>query len=199
MAGDHVTTSEHESLKARAINEAKSFLYITLYFWVLFLTFDVFRATTLSAYHVDVEGQGFAIVNALVLAKVTLIVEGLYARRRLRDVPLVYCVLSHALLLTVILIAFHAIEDLVRATLHGKRLAESIADFNGEHLQGIISTGAIFLVILMPFCAFQEFARLVGGRPLRQAFFASRKGMAFSLVQEMRPGPVADPKRRRSG
>jgi hypothetical protein len=192
MADDRVTTPEHESLKARAINELKSFLYITLYFWVLFLTFDVFRAGTLAEYHVSPVSQGFAIINALVLAKVTLIEEGLYARRRLRDVPLVYCVLSHALLLTAILIVFHGIEELVGAMFHGKGLAESVAAFNGGRLESILSTAVIYLVVLIPFCAFQELARLVGERALREAFFASRKGVAFSLIQEIQPNPVAE-------
>ena len=109
-----LATASAHSLRQRAIHELRTFFLITLYFWVLFLTFDLYRWAAVQAHNISFEGQGFAIVKALVLAKVTLLVETLLARRKLHAMPMLYAALGHALLLALILVAFHVFEDVVR-------------------------------------------------------------------------------------
>ncbi len=179
----------HDSLKDRAVHELKAFIYITLYFWVLFLTFDIYRWTAFQAHNISIEGQGFAIVNALILAKVTLVVETLLARRKLRDAPMIFAVLGHALLLALVLVAFHVVEDVVRAMWHGAAFLESL-ELDRAHLARLASMGAIFFVATIPFCAFQEFVRLIGHEALLKAIFAPRAGVTFRLVAEQQAGPA---------
>ena len=56
-------------LKERAVNEAKRFVIIFLYLWVLFSLFALHKSIILNEPSL-ILGQGFAIVNALVLAKI---------------------------------------------------------------------------------------------------------------------------------
>ena len=190
VSSGQLPVAGHESLKTRAMSELKAFFYITMYFWVLFLTFGLYKAAILQEHNISVEGQSFAIVNALVLAKVTLIVETFYTSRRLQNVPLVYAVLSHALLLSLILVAFHGIEEVLKAMIHGKSLAASIAGIGDGQLSNPFSMGAIFFVMLIPFCAFRELARLFGSEPFSRVFLGSRSGLTFKLVTDINPGPA---------
>jgi len=180
--------ASHGSLRQRALHELRTFLVITLYFWVLFLTFDLYRWAAMQAHNISIEGQGFAIVNALVLAKVTLLVETLLARRRLHAMPMVYAVLGHALLLALILVAFHTLEDVVRGMWHGGSFIGSLAP-GRDHLARLLATAAIFFVTTIPFCAFQEFARLIGHAALLRAILSPRAGVVFRLTAESQAAP----------
>ena len=183
-----LTPASHGSLRRRAIHEVRTFFVITLYFWVLFLTFDLYRWAAMQAHNISVEGQGFAIVNALMLAKVTLLVETLLARRKLHAMPMIYAVVGHALLLALILVAFHVLEDVVRGMWHGGSFIGSPA-LGRDHLARLLAMAAIFFVTTIPFCAFQEFARLIGHAALLRAILSPRAGIVFHLVAETRAVP----------
>jgi hypothetical protein len=176
--------SGHDNLKARIFSESEAFLYITIYFWVLFLAFDLYRSGILEKFNIGAADETLNIVKALVLGKVTLVVESLYGRRRLRNVPLFFAVLSHALLLSVILLASLFLEKVIKGMVHGDSFTATLAGLAGGHIGIPLSLGAIFFVVMIPLCAFQELGRLVGRKPLSRAFFGSRKGLAFRLVTE---------------
>lgn len=177
---DESLVTERPSLKQRALEELKTFLYITLYFWVLFLVFDLYRMS-LRSEGVSIVDNGFALVNAFLLAKVALVTEGLYKRRRTRNVPLAYRVFAHSLLLSVVLIAFSLFEEGIKALFHGHALSEHL-DAAGIAL--ILARAGIFFVMLIPFCAFQELAQLLGIAPLVAVFFGRPAGKRYALVCE---------------
>src|SRR5271169_270899 len=120
---------EKPSLKARALDEFRHYVVITLYLWLLFALFSLYRRMILQENGIGVWGQTFAIVNALVFAKVILIAQALHLEAGLRKYPRIYIVLGNALLFTIVLIAFHIFEDAVKAWFESRPLATSIADF----------------------------------------------------------------------
>jgi hypothetical protein len=156
------------SLKARAIDEIKSFVVITLYLWLLLGLFDLLRTIALEQAHVNLQEQGLAIVNALILAKVMLIAEDLKLGSRFEDSPLIYSVLWKSAAFSVVLICFHIVEDAALAWLHGKPLADSLAAFGSGDLKGVLAVGAILFVALIPFFMFAEIGRVVGHAKLWQ-------------------------------
>lgn len=171
-------------LKERAIDEAKKFLIMTLYLWVLFALFNLHKTAILQQNHVDYQEQGFAIVNALVLAKVMLVADDLKLGTRLVQNPLIYHVLYSAFAFAVVLICFHIIEDAVVALLRGKPLADALADFGAGNLRGVLSYGAIAFVALIPFFLFRGIARAVGEDQLWQLVFSRAKRTFTLVVQE---------------
>ena len=83
MAGD-----ELDRLKERVIPEAKKLLWIVAYLWVLLSLFALHKSIILgepSFYH-----QGFAIINAFVLAKIIFVAEDFHVAEKLKDRPLIY-------------------------------------------------------------------------------------------------------------
>ena len=64
-------TGSGKSLKQRAYHELKEFLVMTIYLWVVLGLFVLYKSVVLAQYHInDGVEYGFAILNALALAKV---------------------------------------------------------------------------------------------------------------------------------
>ena len=73
-----------------------------------------------------------------------------------------FIVLGNALLFTIVLLAFHVLEEAIKAWFDGRPLATSIAVFGGGTLAGFLTLGAIFFVVPIPFFGVREVARAVG-------------------------------------
>ncbi len=175
--------AEKPSLKSRALDELRQYAIITLYLWVFFALFSLYRRMILEENGISVWQQTFAIINALVFGKVILIAQALHLEAGLRKYPRAFIVLGNSLLFTIMLLAFHVLEEAIKAWIQGQPLANSIADFGGGTLSGFLTIGAIFFVALIPFFGMQEVARAVGGRALWDLFFTGRT-QTFKLVED---------------
>ena len=173
--------SHKPSIKARAIDQIKRFLIMTLYLWAFFATLSLHRTIILEQEHISYQEQGLAIVNALVLAKVMLIAQDLHLGTRFKDTPLIHSVLYNSAAFSVVLICFHIVEQATIALLNGKPLVDSLADFGSRDLKGILSVGAIAFVALIPFFMFTELGRVLGSDKLRQLVLTRRR-KAIALV-----------------
>ena len=182
-AEDGANTIKHE-LKRRLFEEANKFLVITLYIWAMLALFGLHKILVLDQRHIDYQGQSFAIVNALILAKVVLIAEDLHLGGRLRAPRLIYSVLYKSVLFAAVLVCFRIVEGVTVAWFHARPLSESLAEFGRGDLKGIMSMAALVAVAFIPFFMFREAARVIGGDRLWQLFF-DRGGKTFRLsVQE---------------
>lgn len=159
---DNHSDWQKPGLRARAIDEGKKFLIMTLYLWVFIAALNLHKDAILQQNHIDYEAQGFAIVNALVLAKIMLVADGLKLGTRFGERPLIYSVLYSSLLFAIVLICFHIVEGAAVALLHGRPIAGSLADFGAGNLKGVLSYGAIVFLALIPFFLFRGIARAVG-------------------------------------
>jgi hypothetical protein len=175
---------EKPALKARAISEIKKFLIITLYLWVLFALFSLHRTLILEKEHLDYEEQGFAIVNALIFAKVILIAEGLKLGHHFKNHPLLYSVIWRSGVFALLLVCFHIAEKALSAWLHNQPLGDSLAEFGNGGIPSILAVGAIVFVMLIPFFMFEELGRVLGEYKLWRLLVArDRKSIALQ-VQE---------------
>lgn len=180
-AADPKSARAPHSLRARLLHEVNIFLLITLYFWALLGSFALYRSIMYASLGIEGERQTLAIVNALILAKVTMVVEAIYGRRELRDRPLILPVIKHSALLTAILIAFHALEGAVRGLILHGAARNVLDDLGGGTPVAVLSVFILFFVMLLPFCAIQELARVLGGSTLRRIFFAGRHGVSIRV------------------
>jgi hypothetical protein len=146
--------------------QQKEFLAMFIYLWLILALFAIHRSIILAEQHLNYQAQGFAIVNALILAKVMLIGEDLNLGNRFREKPLVHSILYKSLVFAVFFICFHIFEEVVVGVFRGKTVAQSLPTIGGGSLQGIVSVGAIVFVSLVPFFAFREIGRVIGKREL---------------------------------
>ena len=152
----------HESLKEKAIGEMKVYLAIALYLWVLLALFAMFKKALLQENGLDYWNQSYAFVSALILGKVILLGDILKLGDSLRNRALVWVVLGKTLIFTVLLMAFHVAEELIRAAIKGLPLMESILHIGGGSWFGVYTYAAIMFVMLIPLAAFRELSFVLG-------------------------------------
>jgi hypothetical protein len=155
------------------VREARKFLVRFLYLWILFALFALHKWILLPEDGL-IYAQGFAILNAFVLAKVMLIGDNLHVGETFDTRPLIYPVLFKSALFAIILVCFDLIEEVVVRNLRGQSIAEGIQSVGGGTLEGILSVGIIIFVVLIPYFAFREMAKVVGDRQMRELLFVRR-------------------------
>jgi hypothetical protein len=105
MVGDQLSR-----FKQKGVREARRVLWIFAYLWVLLGLFALHKSIVLNEpdpfYH-----QGFAVINALVLAKIVYIAEAFNVADNLKSRPLIYPILYRSAMFSLILILFHLIEE----------------------------------------------------------------------------------------
>jgi hypothetical protein len=178
--------TSHGTLKQKAYHELKEFLGIALYLWVILALFQLYRSLLLSEEHVTaVVHQGFAVINALALAKVLLIAKALHLGEWVEDWPLIYPTFLKSALFTIVLACFKILEDAGLGMYRGKSFQESIADLGGGSLNGILCVSLILFVTLIPFFVVTELQKVLGEGKLMQLFFRPRN--SFTPATEQSP------------
>ena len=167
-------TTQKGTLKERLYHEFREFLVITLYLWVIFALFLLYKAVILNEEHIDVIAKGFALLNALALAKVMLVARALHFGEWADDAPLIYPTLLKSVLFAALLAGFKIIEEWGVGVYHGRSLQESLERLGGGTLSGILTLSLILFVMLIPFFGFTELQRVLGENKLRQLFFGRR-------------------------
>ena len=106
-----VTVSEGKrTLKQKAIHAAREYLVIALYLFVVFSLFVLYKEVILAENHIDFALHGFALFNALALAKVMLTAQELHLADQFRDAPLIYPTLLKSFVFTIVLACFKMVE-----------------------------------------------------------------------------------------
>ena len=160
-----------KTIKQRALHELRSFLILFLYLWV-FLGLFVLNETIATREHGGtMVVQGFALVNALVLAKVMLVIEDLELARWLRNRPAIIVILYEAALCTTLFLVFHVIERLVVDHFRGQTVTLSDLAIGGGGVSGVLIVAVIMFVSLLPFFAFKNVSRAIGADRMRRILF----------------------------
>jgi hypothetical protein len=162
------------TLKQKAVHEAREYVVISLYLFVVLSLFVFYKSVILAEHHIDFTLHGFALINALALAKVMLVAEELHLADQFRDAPLIYPTLLKSFVFTIVLACFKIAEEAAVGMFHGKSFHESISNLGGGSWKGILTLALLLFVVLIPFFGFTELRRAFGEDRLSGAFFRSR-------------------------
>ena len=160
-------------LKEKIVAEGKQFFWIFVYLWVLLALFSIHKSIVLNEPNLLFH-QGFALINAWVLAKVMLTAEMFNIGDNLNHKPLIYPIVFKSAIFSMILMSFYIIEETLIGLWHGKTAMDSIPDIGGGSLKGMLVVGVMMFVVLMPFFALKEIGRAIGEDKLHELFFAQR-------------------------
>jgi len=166
----------HKPLKQKVMHETREYLLISFYLFVVFSLLVVHKSIILAEHHIDYSLHGFALINALALAKVMLMAQELHSADWFGDAPLIYPTLAKSFLFTLVLACFKVVEDFLLGRLHGKSFQESISGFGGGTWKGVVTLSALVCVMLIPFFGFTELRRVFGPDRLFAVFFRPRHG-----------------------
>jgi len=157
-------------------HEMKEMFAILAYLWVVFGIFALHESIVSARNHIEFHFYGFAIINAIVFAKVVLIAEKLHLADAFRDRPLVVPIGLKSIVFATLLVSFHMIEETVVGLVKGHEFADSVPDVGGGGVWGVIFVWIIISVCLIPFFAFRELARVIGPSELKSLFVKSPLG-----------------------
>jgi hypothetical protein len=172
--GDHQMFADRiHQIKEKGIVEGKRLLWIFAYLWILLGLFSIHKSFVLNEPNLLFH-QGFAFINAWLLAKVMLTAEMFHVADNLKHKPLIYPILFKSAIFSAILMSFYIVEETLIGMWHGKTAAESIPDIGGGSLKGILVVGLVMFVVLIPFFALKEISRAIGDDNLYELFFVRR-------------------------
>src|SRR5215831_4439402 len=160
MEGEKPT--KHAELKERAVEEFRVFGMTALYLWVFLGSFTVYRRLVLAETGVAYLHYGFALIEALIIAKVVLIAKLFGFTRRFEDKPLIVPVLYKSILFGILVLLFGVVEHLVEGWIHGEGLLGGLRKIGDIGAYEIGARVLVLIVAFVPFFAFAEIGRVLG-------------------------------------
>ena len=161
-------------LKERGLDEMRRFLLMFIYLYVVFGLFVLNESLVLSERNLSFAPQGFALINAAVMAKVMLIAENLKLGRRFDHLPLIWPVAYKAGLFALVFMLFHAVERIGFGMVAGKSFVASMPHIGGVTWEGKLTVWAIMTISLLPFFALREIGQILGDGKLWRLMFHGR-------------------------
>ena len=156
--------------KQKAVHELKDFAWISLYLGFFFCALSTYTMLLLRKYEIDYLNYTFAIVNALIIAKIILIGEWARLGRKVEARALYQAVLYKSVVFGLLVFGFHFVEEFIKRIIHGKPAGTVIHDINVDDL---IAKTIIIFCAFIPLFAFRELGRVIGEDKLHALFFKS--------------------------
>jgi hypothetical protein len=164
-------TAAH-SLKERVVEELKVYWVITLYLWLFLGCFMVYRWLVMAESGVTTLHFGFALIEAMVIAKVILIGRMFAFTRRFDSGPLALAVAYKCVLFALLVALFTIAEHLVVGWFHHQGLWGGLREFAEVGAYEVGARTLMLTVAFVPFFAFWEMGRVLGMERLAAMFFA---------------------------
>ncbi len=165
---------KRESLKDRALEEFKIYWIITLYLAVFLGSFTVYRRLILKEFGVAYLNYGFALIEALIIAKVILIGKAFGLGRRFERGPLFLSVLYKSILFGILVFLLGILERVVEAWIHKTGWAGMLQGITELGLYELLARVVMLIVAFVPFFAFWEIGRVLGPGKLSALFFSKQ-------------------------
>ena len=122
MTKEWKMSNEHlNRVKQKVLTEGRKLFWIFLYLWVLLGLFAIHKSIVLNEQNVFYH-QGFAFINAWLLAKVMLTAEIFHVADNLKRKPLMYPIVFKSAVFSIILISFYIFEEVLVGMWRGKTL-----------------------------------------------------------------------------
>jgi hypothetical protein len=161
------------SFKQKAKREFIDYAAIALYLAVFFCAIATYTILLLRKYNVsnDALNYTFAIINALIIAKVILIGEMLRLGRPVETRPLYQAVFLKSVIFGLLVFAFHLLEEFVKRLIHGQPAGTVLHNI---HIEELIARTIVIFCAFLPLFAFRELRRVLGEEEFYALFLKRR-------------------------
>src|SRR5450631_699005 len=129
-------SSAPKNRKQKAKHELRELLIIFFYLAFFFCALVTYSMLLLNEYHVKYLNYAFALINALVITKVIMIGEYAHVGKRGETKPLVLSAIWKAFIFTLLVFAFHVVEEIVKRLMHGSDMAAASREIRVDQLLG---------------------------------------------------------------
>ena len=160
--------SERVALKQKAVHEFEDFAIIFLYLAFFFCALATYSMLLLNEFHVSYFTYSFALINALLIAKVILIGEYAHLGKRHEAKPLFLSAVHKAILFGLLVLGFHMVEEVIKHLLHGGNIG---AAFHEIRIDDVLGRSVVIFCAFIPLFAFRELRRVMGEDKFLDLFF----------------------------
>jgi hypothetical protein len=165
---------KRSGLKEKLVHELKEMLAIFLYLALFFCAFTTYRMLVMKEMGLSYFHYGFALIKALVLAKVILLGEYVRFAKVFDDRPLIIPTLYKVILFSLFALAFDVVEHVIDGLIHGKGPLSAIQEMMSAGRAELLARTLVMLFAFVPFFAFGETSRVLGEGKLRELFLHKR-------------------------
>ena len=163
-------------LKHKLAHELRELIGIFAYLALFFVALATYSTLLLEEFHVSYFAYGSALINALIMSKVIMLGEYAKLGRRHESKPLLITAILKAAQFSVLMIAFHIVEEIIKHLLHGHNVRSALQELLHKGLTQILVRNLVIFCALIPFFAFRELRRVLGEEKFAALFF--RQGAA---------------------
>jgi hypothetical protein len=164
----HAEPSKGASLKQKAAHEFIEFFGIFLYLAFFFCAFATYSMLLLHEFRASYFTFGTALINALVVAKVILIGEYAHLGKKHEAKPLFKSAIYKAVLFSLLVFAFHIVEEVIKRRWHGETFATA---YQGIDFHLLLARSVVVFCTFLPLFAFREMRRVLGEDNFSSLFF----------------------------
>ena len=154
--------------------EVKKILWIFLYLALFFCAFITYRRLVMKELGISYFHYGFALIKALVLAKVILLGQYVRVDKVFDDHPLIFPTLYKVILFSLLTLIFEVLEHVVGGLLHGEDLLAAFQEILSAGRDELLARTLVVLFAFIPFFAFTETGRVLGEGSLERLFLHKR-------------------------
>jgi protein-S-isoprenylcysteine O-methyltransferase Ste14 len=152
-------TAPKKTMKQKAAHEGKELLILTAYLGFFFCALTTYKTLLLKGYESTSLDYGFALLNALIIAKVILIGDFVKVVHKYEAKALVWSIFYKAFVYGIFVFIFHLIEEAIKNLIHHGDIGKAFHDVKLD--QTAIRCLIIFGTFL-PLFAFRELRRVIG-------------------------------------
>ena len=165
--------NENKSRKWQRIIEHELFEYFANFVFLAFflVAFAWYRRLVLEEYHIHYFGYWGPVIEAAILAKVIMIGDALHMGRALENKPLIVSTIYRTIVFSLLVVLFAFAERILGAVIHGKTVADGIAEIISKGRYEILAWSVLIIVAFLPFFAVKEIERIFGEEKVRGIFF----------------------------
>src|SRR5262249_17494456 len=160
------------SAKERALEELKAYWIITLYLALFLGALTVYRRLILAEFGVTYLHYGFAVIEALIIAKIILIGKAFGLGRWFDVRPLAVSTLFKSALFGVLVFLFGVLEHVVEGLYHKKAWVAILHGLTELGMYELLARVIMLIIAFVPFFAFWEIGRALGPGKLSALFFS---------------------------
>jgi len=159
-------------MKQKVAHEFEELAVIFLYLAFFFCAIATYSMLLLNKFQISYFTYGAALLNALVIAKVILIGEYAHLGKKQEARPLFYSAVYKAFLFSLLVFAFHIIEEVIKHLVHGQSIAPV---FREVRIDDLLGRCVIIFCTFIPLFAFREMQRVLGEKQFRALLFRGRE------------------------
>jgi hypothetical protein len=166
--------TEKPGIRHKLAEEVRKLLAYFVYLASFFILLRTYTNLILAVHDISYVHYGLCVLKSLVLAKILATGEALRLDRRLGEPPLAVQTVYQAAVFSVFAFAFEVLEHVILGLVHGKAPAEVLSEILDKGWPHLLALALVVFVAFLPFFAFKETARALGGNTLKEMFFKRR-------------------------